>query len=497
MATAVVQPDSSVTGFVSKTGKLLINGKWVDAASGKTFATYNPATGEVLANVAAGDREDVDRAVKAARAAFETGPWSKISPSERGRLLWKLADLLEKHTEEFAQLESLDNGKPLKVARAADVPLAVDHFRYYAGWATKIEGNTISLGLAKQGKFHAYTVREPVGVAGQIIPWNFPLLMAAWKLAPALSVGCTVILKPAEQTPLTALRLGELIMEAGFPEGVVNIVPGFGETAGAALAAHPDVDKIAFTGSTEVGKLIIHAAAGNLKKVSLELGGKSPNIILDDADIDAAIPGAASAIFFNQGQTCCAGSRLFIDKKIFDKVVDGVAQNASKIRIGQGFDPEVDMGPLVSEEQFNKVCGYLESGKQEGAKAVTGGSRSGNRGYFVQPTVLINTTDTMKVVQEEIFGPVLTAIPFSDINEIAAKANNTEYGLAAGIWTRDIKKAHALASKLRAGTVWINCYNVFDASLPFGGYKQSGWGREMGHEVLKNYTEVKSVCVAL
>jgi phenylacetaldehyde dehydrogenase len=497
MATAVVQPDSSVTGFVSKTGKLLINGKWVDAASGKTFATYNPATGEVLANVAAGDKEDIDRAVKAARAAFETGPWSKISPSERGRLLWKLADLLEKHTEEFAQLESLDNGKPLKVARAADVPLAVDHFRYYAGWATKIEGNTISLGLAKQGKFHAYTVREPVGVAGQIIPWNFPLLMAAWKLAPALSVGCTVILKPAEQTPLTALRLGELIMEAGFPEGVVNIVPGFGETAGAALAAHPDVDKIAFTGSTEVGKLIIHAAAGNLKKVSLELGGKSPNIILDDADIDAAIPGAASAIFFNQGQTCCAGSRLFVDKKIFDKVVDGVAQNASKIRIGQGFDPDVDMGPLVSEEQFNKVCGYLESGKQEGAKAVTGGSRAGNRGYFVQPTVLINTTDTMKVVQEEIFGPVLTAIPFSDINEIAAKANNTEYGLAAGIWTRDIKKAHALASKLRAGTVWINCYNVFDASLPFGGYKQSGWGREMGHEVLKNYTEVKSVCAAL
>jgi phenylacetaldehyde dehydrogenase len=497
MATAVVQPDSSVTGFVAKTGKLLINGKWVEAASGKTFATYNPATGEVLANVAEGAKEDIDRAVKAARAAFETGPWSKISASERGRLLWKLADLLEKHTEEFAQLESLDNGKPLKVARAADVPLAVDHFRYYAGWATKIEGNTISLGLAKQGKFHAYTVREPVGVAGQIIPWNFPLLMAAWKLAPALSVGCTVILKPAEQTPMTALRLGELIMEAGFPEGVVNIVPGFGETAGAALASHPDVDKIAFTGSTEVGKLIIHAAAGNLKKVSLELGGKSPNIVLDDADIDAAIPGAASAIFFNQGQTCCAGSRLFVDKRIFDKVVDGVAQNASKIRIGQGFDPEVDMGPLVSEEQFNKVCGYLESGKQEGAKAVTGGSRAGNRGYFVQPTVLVNTTDTMKVVQEEIFGPVLTAIPFSDINEIAAKANNTEYGLAAGIWTRDIKKAHALASKLRAGTVWINCYNVFDAALPFGGYKQSGWGREMGHEVLKNYTEVKSVCAAL
>jgi phenylacetaldehyde dehydrogenase len=496
-ATHAVQLDDKVTTFVGKKQKMLINGKWVDSASGKTFPTYNPATGEVLSHVAEGDREDIDRAVKAARAAFEKGPWAKISPSERGRMMWRLADLIEKHTEEFAQLESLDNGKPLKIARIADLPLAVDHFRYYAGWATKIEGNTIPMGLARQGSYHAYTVREPVGVVGQIIPWNFPLLMAAWKLGPALATGCCVVLKPAEQTPLTALRLGELIAEAGFPDGVVNIVPGYGETAGAALAAHMDVDKIAFTGSTEVGKLIIHAAAGNLKKVSLELGGKSPNIVMDDADLETAIPGASMAIFFNQGQCCCAGSRLFVEKKIFDKVVDGISQAASKIRVRPGLDPESDLGPLVSEEQLNRVCGYLESGMKEGAKATTGGSREGDKGYFVKPTVLVNTNDNMKVVKEEIFGPVVTATPFSDMNEIVSRANDTVYGLAAGVWTRDVKKAHAIASKLKAGTVWINCYNVFDAALPFGGYKQSGWGREMGHEVLKNYTEVKSVCSAL
>ncbi len=499
MATAsvAVQPNENVTGYVTKTRKMLINGKWVDSASGKTFATYNPATGAVLSNVAEGDKEDIDRAVKAARAAFETGPWSKISPSERGQMIWRLGDLLQKHLEEFAQLESLDNGKPLKIARVADLPLAIDHFRYYAGWATKIEGHTVPMSGWKQGMFHAYTMREPVGVVGQIIPWNFPLLMAAWKLGPALATGCTIVLKPAEQTPLTALRLGELIQEAGIPDGVVNIIPGYGETAGAALAAHPDVDKIAFTGSTEVGKLILHAAAGNLKKVSLELGGKSPNIIFDDADLDSAIPGAASAIFFNQGQCCCAGSRLYVEKKAFDRVVEGVAENASKIRVRPGFDPDSDLGPLVSEEQLNRVCGYLESGQKEGAKAVTGGSREGTTGYFVKPTVLVNTNPKMKVVQEEIFGPVVTAIPFSDPSEIVATANDTIYGLAAGVWTRDIKKAHQMASKIKAGTVWINCYNIFDASLPFGGYKQSGWGREMGHEVLEHYTEVKSVCAAL
>src|ERR1700723_3096733 len=496
-ATSVVQMDPKVSGYVGKSHKMLINGKWMDAASGKTFPTYNPATGEVLSNVAEGDKEDINRAVKAARAAFETGAWSKISHSDRSRMIWKLADLLEQHLEEFAQLESLDNGKALKVARAADVPLAIDHFRYYAGWATKIEGNTIPFSGAPQGKFFAYTMREPVGVVGQIIPWNFPLLMAAWELGPALATGCTIVLKPAEQTPLTALRLGELIQEAGFPDGVVNIVPGYGETAGAALAAHPDVDKVAFTGSTEVGKLILQAAAGNLKKVSLELGGKSPNIIFDDADLDTAIPGAASAIFFNQGQCCCAGSRLYIEKKAFDKVVEGVADNASKIRVRPGFDPESDLGPLVSEEQLNRVCGYLESGQKEGAKAVTGGSREGTTGYFVKPTVLVNTNPKMKVVQEEIFGPVVTAIPFSDPSEIVATANDTIYGMAAGVWTRDIKKAHKMASKIKAGTVWINCYNIFDATLPFGGYKQSGWGREMGHEVLEHYTEVKSVCSAL
>ena len=495
-ATQAIPVDENVSKYVAKKRQMLINGRWVDAASGKTFPTYNPATGEVLAHVAEGDKEDIDRAVAAARAAFDKGPWRNITPSERGRVIWKLADLLEKRLEEFAQLECLDQGKPLGLTRMVDIPVSIDQLRYYAGWATKVEGSTIPIS-AHGAKFLAYTLREPIGVVGQIIPWNFPMVMATLKLAPALATGCTVVLKPAEQTPLTALMLGELIQEAGIPDGVVNIVTGYGETAGAALAAHPNVDKIAFTGSTEVGKLIVHAAAGNLKKVSLELGGKSPNIVFQDAEIESAIPGAANAIFFNQGQVCCAGSRLYVEDKQFDKVVDGVSQLASKIRVGPGMESTSDMGPVVSEEQMNRVCSYLESGFSEGAKAVTGGSRQGDKGYFVKPTVLVNTNEKMKVVREEIFGPVVTVMPFSDVDDLIAKANNTPYGLAAAVWTRDIKKAHRTAAALRAGTVWINCYGVLDSAMPFGGYKQSGWGREMGKEMLELYTEVKSVCTPI
>jgi phenylacetaldehyde dehydrogenase len=485
--------------FVSHERQLLIGGNWVDAASGKTFEVHNPATGEVLANVAEGDSEDIDRAVMTARAAFDSGPWTKMTPSERGRIIHRIGDLILEHGDELAALETLDNGKPLAVARAADIPLAADHFHYYAGWTTKLGGETIhpSVPYMPGAEWHAYSLREPVGVVGQIIPWNFPLLMAAWKLGPALACGCTVVLKPAEQTPLSALRLAELILEAGMPEGVLNVVPGFGETAGAALAAHDDVDKVAFTGSTEVGKMIVQAAAGNLKKVTLELGGKSPNVVYADADMETAIPGAANSIFFNHGQCCAAGSRLFVERGSYDEVLEGVAEQARNIKVGSGLDPQTEMGPLVSQEQYDRVCGFLESGNEEGAKAVAGGKGIDGKGYFVEPTVLSEATSGMRVQDEEIFGPVVTVTPFDDVSEVPKVGNQTTFGLAAGIWTSNLSKAHKTAKELRAGTVWINCYNVFDAALPFGGYKQSGWGREMGAEALENYTETKAVCIQL
>jgi phenylacetaldehyde dehydrogenase len=489
-----------VAAWLKKPKQNLIGGKWAPAASGKLFDVFNPADASVIARVPDSGKEDINRAVSAARRAFESGPWCRLTPSERGKLVWKVGDLILENADELAELESLDNGKPRTVARVADVPLAADIFHYMAGWATKIEGSTIPISVpyAPGSQFHAFTLREPVGVVGQIIPWNFPLLMAAWKLAPALATGNCVVLKPAEQTPLTALRLGEIFLDAGIPEGVVNIVTGLGETAGAALAAHDDVDKIAFTGSTEVGKIIVRAAAGNLKKVSLELGGKSPNIVFKDVgDLDAAIAGAANAIFFNHGQCCCAGSRLMVERDIFDEVVAGVARHAKKIKLGPGLDASTEMGPLVSEEQLNRVTNYMHQGKQAGACYVTGGSRAGERGYFVRPTVVKDVKPNMSIVREEIFGPVVVAEPFTKAEELIPRANQTPYGLAAGVWTRDISKAHRIAAALKAGTVWINCYNILDSALPFGGYKQSGWGREMGHEVLELYTQTKAVVVGL
>ena len=458
----------------------------MEAASGKSFETFNPATEESLGWVAHGETEDVELAVAAARCCFddERSDWRRMTPSERGKVIHRIGDLIEQHADELAALETLDNGKPLAIAKAADVALAADLFHYMSGWATKIEGNTIPISAVTSpgSEFLAYTRKEPVGVVGQIIPWNFPLLMAAWKLGPALAAGVTVVLKPAEQTPLSALRLGELMLEAGLPAGVVNIVTGFGD-AGAALAAHDGVDKVAFTGSTEVGRLIVKAAAGNLKKVTLELGGKSPQVLYKDADMDVAIPGAANGIFFNQEGR---------------EGAQGISDEAKKIKIGPGVDADTQMGPLISAEQHDKVLGYLSSGLDAGAHAPAGGGRAGERGYFVQPTVLTDTKPDMKVEREEIFGPVVCAIPFnSEEDDVIASGNDTNYGLAAGVWTRDINKAHRTANRLRAGTVWINCYSVFDAAMPFGGYKESGWGREMGHNALDNYLETKSVVTQL
>jgi aldehyde dehydrogenase (NAD+) len=473
---------------------LLINNRWVPSESGKTFATINPSTGEEICQVAEADAADVDKAVAAARAAFDQGPWKKMKASERGRLLYRLADLIEQNADQLARLETLDNGKPLSIAKAVDVTKTIACYRYFAGWADKVQGKTIPI----DGDFFCYTRHEPIGVIGQIIPWNYPLLMQAWKLAPALATGNTIVMKPAEQTPLSALRLGELLVEAGFPEGVVNLLPGFGSTAGAAIARHMDVDKVAFTGSTEVGRLIMEAAAkSNLKRISLELGGKSPNIIFADTDLDDAVEGAHLGLFVNQGQSCCAGSRVFVEKAIYDEFVEKSIARARKRRVGDPLDPRTDQGPQVSASQFDRIMGYIESGKREGATLACGGERVGDRGYFIQPTVFADVRDEMKIAREEIFGPVMSIIPFNDMDEVIARANHTTYGLAAGVWTRDIKKAHAVANSMRAGTVWVNCYHVLDTRAPFGGYKQSGMGRELGEYGLQQYTEVKTVTLKL
>ncbi len=498
MTTTKQELHPSVVKFLSNTPvKMLINGELVSSKSGRSFETLNPATGEVLAKIYEADKEDIDLAVKAARTAFE-GEWKKVTPKDRERLLNKLADLIEKNAMEFAQLETLDNGKPIRESMFADVPLSVDHFRYYAGWSNKFHGETLPV---SNGNYFAYTLREPVGVVGQIIPWNFPLLMAAWKIAAAIAMGNCVILKPAEQTPLTALRLGELILEAGFPKGVINICPGFGETAGAALSSHMDVDKVAFTGEYITGRKIIQASTGNLKRVSLELGGKSPNVVFTDGDLDAALTGCMGSVFFNQGQVCCAGTRLFVEKKIYDDFVGKLSDKVKNIKLGTGLDPSTEMGPLISEEHLKKVTGYLDIGKNEGAKAVAGGNRAKgsnlDKGYFVEPTVFANVDNKMRIAQEEIFGPVVSAIPFTDLDDAIFQGNETTYGLAAGIWTKDIKKAHAAAKALKAGSVWINCYNVFDPCAPFGGFKQSGYGREGGIHTLELYTQVKTVWVNL
>jgi aldehyde dehydrogenase (NAD+) len=488
-ATSVIEPTLKISAT-----KLLIGNKWVDSVSGKTFPTINPATGEVIAQVSEADAADVDKAVGAARAAFEKGAWRKLTASQRGMLLYRLADLIEKNIEELAQLESLDNGKPYQVALAADLPLTIACYRYYAGWADKIQGKTIPV----QGRYFCYTKHEPVGVVAQIIPWNFPLLMQAWKLGPALSCGCTVVMKPAEQTPLSALRVAELALEAGFPEGVLNMLPGYGPTAGAALARHMDVDKVAFTGSTEVGHLIMRAAAdSNLKRVTLELGGKSPNIIFADADMDKAVEGSHQALFFNQGQCCCAGSRTFVEEKCYDEFVSKSVERAKKRTVGNPFDKNTEQGPQVDQEQFNKVMGYIDAGKKDKAKLMTGGNRVGEKGYFIEPTVFADVQDDMVIAREEIFGPVMSILKFKDLNEVVDRANKSLYGLAAAVWTKDITKAHAIADGVRAGTVWVNCYDVFDAAAPFGGFKQSGIGRELGEYGLANYTEVKTVTVKL
>lgn len=481
-----------VTEFLTGTKKMFIDGDFVESISGKVFETYNPADGEVLAYVSEAQAEDVHLAVMAAKKAFEEGPWSKMSASERGRLMYRLGELIEENKQELAEIDSLDNGKPIHEVLGNDIPNAVGQFQYYAGWATKIMGQTIPV----SGPYFNYTRHEPIGVVGQIIPWNFPLMMAAWKIAPALATGCTVVLKPAEQTPLSALYLAKLVAEAGFPDGVINIVPGYGQIAGDALVKHSHVNKIAFTGSTNVGKSIMKEAANTMKRVTLELGGKSPNIILPDADLTKAAPGVFSGIMANQGEVCSAGSRVFIQKKAFDNVMSDLVSYAKNVKQGHGLDPETEMGPLVSKKQQERVLNYIEQGNEAGATMLTGGGHT-EKGYFVEPTIFSDVDDQMSIAREEIFGPVVVAMPYDDLDEIIDRANNSPFGLAAGVWTENLKNAHYVANRLKAGSVWVNCYNVTDPASPFGGYKESGFGREMGSYALNNYTEVKSVWINL
>ncbi len=483
--------------FLSRPKKLLIGGKWVDAETNKSFETLNPATEEVLAKIPEGGKADIDKAVKAARKAFEhDSPWRKMTTAERAKLMYTLADLIEKNADELAQIETLDNGKPIKESRYVDVPQTVETFRYYAGWATKLEGETLNV----NPNFFNYTLREPVGVVGQIIPWNFPMLMMAWKWGPALACGNTVVLKPAEQTPLSALRIGELALEAGFPEGVVNIVTGLGpDSAGQFLANHMDVDKIAFTGEDRTGQEIVKASTNNLKRVSLELGGKAPNIVFADADIDAAVKGAITGIFFNQGQVCCAGSRLFLEKKVHDEFMTKLLERVGKMKQGPGLDDKTHIGPQVSKEQQERILNYVQIAQKEGAKLVCGGERPEDlkKGYFVKPTIFTGVNNEMRIAQEEVFGPLLAVIPFNSVEEVAEQANKTKFGLSGAVWTSDVKKAHRLAARIQAGTIWVNCYNAFDPAVPFGGYKMSGYGRELGKHSIELYTQIKSVWVNL